>query len=452
MKDSIFKAYDIRGIYPNEINEDGAYTIGLSYGSYLQEFCDKKKCVVGYDNRLSSPSLTKSLIKGLLDSGINVINYGMITTPMHYLTRHIENTYGIMVTASHNPKDDNGFKFSFDPLSNARGKMITDFKDYTYKGKFLKGQGLYEERDIKDKYLKYLNDNVLMTDKKLKVVIDPGNGVTTTIVKDAMKLFPNLDVTYICDENDGTFPNHHPDPAVEENMEMLKKKVLEVHADCGIAYDGDGDRLGMIDELGNFIMADKIMIVAVKALINNFKNKTILCDVKCSKSLIDEVEKLGGKIYMNRTGTSFTESATKEKNILLGGELSGHIFFNDRGPEICSAIYDRLRILEILSKKNQTLSEILADIPKYYSTPEIKIPCSNEEKFKVVDKVKQEIIAKNLEYTDIDGIRFNINNGWGLIRVSNTGPNITVRFEAQTKEELESIKKEFMDLVLSKLP
>ncbi len=452
MKESIFKAYDIRGIYPSEINEEGAYTIGLSYGSFLQEFYDKKKCVVGYDNRLSSPSLTNSLIKGLLDSGINVINYGMITTPMHYLTRHVENTYGMMVTASHNPKDDNGFKFSFDSLANARGDMIVNFKDYTYAGVFLKGHGLYEERNIKDEYLKYLKDNVFMGSKKLKVVIDPGNGVTTTIVKDAMKLFPNLDVTYICDENDGTFPNHHPDPAVEENMEMLKKKVLEVHADCGIAYDGDGDRLGMIDELGNFIMADKIMIVAVKALINEFQNKTILCDVKCSKALIDEVEKLGGKIYMNRTGTSFTESATKEKNILLGGELSGHIFFNDRGYEICSGIYDGLRILEILSKTNQTLSEILADIPKYYSTPEIKIPCSNEEKFKVVEKVKQEVIAKNLEYTEIDGIRFNVHNGWGLIRVSNTGPNITVRFEAKTNEELEEIKKEFMDLVLSKLP
>ena len=257
MKDSIFKAYDIRGIYPSEINEDVAYKIGLSYGSYLQEFCDKKKCVIGYDNRLSSPSITKYLIKGLLESGINVINYGMITTPMHYLTRYVENTYGIMVTASHNPKDDNGFKFSFDPLANARGKMITDFKNYTYNEKFLKGKGLYEERDIKNTYLDYLQDNVIMHNKKLKVVIDPGNGVTTTIVKDAMKLFPNIDVTYICDENDGTFPNHHPDPAVEENMEMLKKKVLEVHADCGIAYDGDGDRLGMVDELGNFIMADK---------------------------------------------------------------------------------------------------------------------------------------------------------------------------------------------------
>ncbi len=452
MNKNIFKAYDIRGKYPDEINENNAYIIGLSYGSYLQEYCHKRKCVIGHDNRLSSPSLNKYLIKGLLESGINVIDYKMITTPMHYYTRYIENTYGIMITASHNPKDDNGFKFSFDFLANARGKMIEDFKEYTLKGKFLKGKGIIEERNIKDAYLKYLKDNIYLANKPLKVVIDPGNGVTSTIIKDVMKLFPSIDVTYICDISDGTFPNHHPDPAVEDNMKMLKEKVLEIKADCGIAYDGDGDRLGMIDELGNFIMADKIMIVAVKALLKDFDNKTVLCDVKCSKALIDEVENLGGKIYMSRTGTSFTESATKENNILLGGELSGHLFFNDRGPEVCSAIYAGLRILEILSKSNQTLSEMLEDIPKYYSTPEIKIPCSNEEKFKVVDNVKQEIISRNIKYTDIDGIRFNTLNGWGLIRVSNTGPNITLRFEAKTNEELDKIKKEFMDLVKNKLP
>ena len=452
MNESIFKAYDIRGIYPEEINEDGAYKIGLSYGSYLQEFCHKRKCVVGCDNRLSSPSLKKYLIKGLLDSGINVIDYGLITTPMHYYTRYIENTYGIMVTASHNPKDDNGFKFSFDSLANARGKMIEDFKEYTFRGRFYRGMGIIEYRDIKEAYLNYLKDNIHLANKPLKVVIDPGNGVTTTIIKDIMKLFPSIDVTYICDISDGTFPNHHPDPAVEDNMTMLKEKVLEVKADCGIAYDGDGDRIGMIDELGNFIMADKIMIVAVKALLKDFTNKTILCDVKCSKSLIDEVENLGGTIYMNRTGTSFTESATKEKNILLGGELSGHLFFNDRGPEVCSAIYAGLRILEILSKSNLSLSEMLEDIPKYYSTAEIKVSCDNESKFQVVEDLKQEIIKRNLEYIDIDGIRFNTLDGWSLIRASNTGPNITLRFEAKTKERLEEIKKEFMDLVKTKLP
>ena len=451
MKESIFKAYDIRGSYPEEIDVNVAYTIGKSYGSYLREKYNKRKCVIGRDNRLSSPTLSAALKQGLLDSGINVIDYGLITTPMHYYSRYIENTYGIMVTASHNPKDDNGFKFSFDDLANARGEMIEDFKNYTLKGEFLNGHGMSEERDIHEAYYNYLTDNIFMGPKKIKAVFDPGNGVTATVIKEINSLFPNIEPIYICDESDGTFPNHHPDPAVEENMEMLKTKVLEENADIGIAYDGDGDRIGIIDEKGKFIMADKYMIVAIRDMIHKVKNKTFLCDVKCSKALMDEIEKLGAKVHMNRTGTSFTEAATKEKEIPLGGELSGHIFFNDRGPEVCSAIYAGLRFIEILSKTNKTFSELLEGIPNYYSTPEIKIPCDNTKKFQVVEKVKEYVKEKNYNYTDIDGVRITFDNSWALIRVSNTGPNLTLRFEAKTEEELSQKQKEFTDLVESLL-
>ncbi len=447
MNETIFKAYDIRAKYPDEINENTSYIIGKSYGSYLQKFYNKNKCVIGRDNRLSSPSLLAALKKGLIDSGINVIDYGEITTPMHYYTRYIENTFGVMVTASHNPKDDNGFKFSFDSIANARGEMIEAFKDFTLKGEFLSGHGFTTNRDIKELYLNYLKDNISMGDKKIKVVFDMGNGVTSTIIKDVIKEFPNIIPTYICAENDGTFPNHHPDPAVEENMKMLKDKVLETKADIGIAFDGDGDRLGIIDELGNFIMADKYLIVAMKSMINNVKNKTFLCDVKCSKSLIDEIEKLGGHVFMSRTGTSFTEANTKINNIPLGGELSGHIFFNDRGPEVCSAIYAGLRFIEILSKEKKTFSALLDGINNYYSTPEIKVPCSNEHKFLVVDAVKNYVKEKKYSYLDIDGVRVNFKNAWGLIRASNTGPNLTLRFEGLTKEDLETIEKEFTCVV-----
>lgn len=447
MNETIFKAYDIRGKYPDEINENTSYIIGKSYGSYLQKFYSKNKCVIGRDNRLSSPSLLAALKKGLIDSGINVIDYGEITTPMHYYTRYIENTFGVMVTASHNPKDDNGFKFSFDSIANARGEMIEAFKDFTLKGEFLSGHGFTTNRDIKELYLNYLKDNISMGDKKIKAVFDMGNGVTSTIIKDVIKEFPNIIPTYICDENDGTFPNHHPDPAVEENMKMLKDKVLEIGADIGIAFDGDGDRLGIIDETGNFIMADKYLIVAMKSMINNVKNKTFLCDVKCSKSLIDEIEKLGGHVFMSRTGTSFTEANTKINNIPLGGELSGHIFFNDRGPEVCSAIYAGLRFIEILSKEKKPFSALLDDINNYYSTPEIKVPCSNEHKFLVVDAVKNYVKEKKYSYLDIDGVRVNFKNAWGLIRASNTGPNLTLRFEGLTKEDLETIEKEFTCVV-----
>ncbi len=449
MNESIFKAYDIRGNYPNDINEKVAYIIGQSYGTYLQKYCDKRKCVIGCDNRLSSPSLIAALKEGLLDSGINVIDYGMITTPMHYYSRYIENTYGIMVTASHNPKDDNGFKFSFDPIANARGDMIEDFKDFTLKGEFYTGSGMYEKRDIKNLYLNYLKDNIFMGDKKIKAVFDCGNGVTSTIIRDAISIFPNIDATYICSDSDGTFPNHHPDPAVENNMAMLKEKVLETKADIGIAFDGDGDRLGIIDENGKFVMADKYLIVAMRDMIQFSKRKTFLCDVKCSKSFIDEVEKLGGTVFMSRTGTSFTEANTKENHIPLGGELSGHIFFNDRGPEVCSAIYAGLRFIEILSKTNKNFSELLEGITEYYSTPEIKVHCSNETKFDVVEKVKQYVKQKGYSFLDIDGVRVNFEESWGLIRASNTGPDLTLRFEATTEEELESIKKEFTDVVNS---
>ncbi len=447
MDQSIFKEYDIRGTYPININENIAYKIGLGYGSYLQEFLGEKTCVVGRDNRLSSLSLSNALIKGIADSGCNVYNYGQITTPMHYLTRHINHLKGIMVTASHNPKDDNGFKFSFDDLANARGQMIYDFRDYILKENFLKGNGSIEQKNITQDYLNYMKKNIDMGQKKVKAVIDLGNGATTCIAKKVHALFPNLEITYLCDENDGSFPNHHPDPAVEENMTMLKEKVLELKADVGIAYDGDGDRLGIVLENGEYISADQYMILIIKDLIPKAINKTILYDVKCSKALEDEIIKLGGTPYCYRTGTSYTESKTKELNLSFGGEFSGHIFFNDRDYALGSGIYAGLRLLEILSKTDQSLSTMLKDTSNYYQTPEIKVPTTNELKFEIVKHVIDYVKEKKYEYNDIDGVRVNFDYGWALVRASNTGPNLTLRFEATTKEELNKLKEEFTSVV-----
>lgn len=447
MKKEIFKAYDIRGTVNKDLFIDDAYIIGQSYGSYLKEKVKLNKCVIGMDNRLTSPPIKENLIKGLLSTGINVIDYGLITTPMHYYTRYINKTCGIMVTASHNPKDDNGFKFSFDELANARGTMIDDFRNYTFNNKFIKGKGIYVKRDIKDEYLNYLKDNINMGSKKIKAVFDPGNGTTSTIIHEVNEMFPNIIPIYINDLSDGTFPNHHPDPAVEENMEMLKKAVIENKADIGIAYDGDGDRIGIIDEQGNFIKADIYLIIAIRDIINKVKNKTFLCDVKCSKTLIDEIEKLGGSTFMSRTGTSFTESNTKANNIPLGGELSGHIFFNDRGPEVCSAIYAGLRFIEILSKTDKSFSELLENINKYYSTPEIKVPVDEQKKFIIVEKVKQYVIDKGYKFLDIDGVRVTYDDSWVLVRASNTGPNLTLRFEATTEEKLNILKDEYLNKI-----
>ena len=444
---SIFKEYDIRGTYNVDLNEDIAYKIGRGYGSYLIEKLNTHTCVVGRDNRLSSLSLSNALIKGITDSGCDCIDYGEITTPMHYLTRHINDTYGIMVTASHNPKEDNGFKFSFDKLANARGSMIEEFRDYVLKGEFLEGNGSVITKDCQEAYLEYMKKNIEMGEKKVKAVIDLGNGATTCIAKEVHKLFSNLDITYICDENDGTFPNHHPDPAVEENMEMLKQKVVEQNADVGIAYDGDGDRIGIVLENGKYISADQFMILIIKDLLPKLENKTILYDVKCSKSLEDEIIKLGGTPYCYRTGTSYTEAKTKELNLSFGGEFSGHVFFNDRDYALGSGIYAGLRLLELLSKTNQTLSEILNDTKHYYSTPEIKIQTTNEKKFEIVAKMLSYVQEKGYEYNDIDGVRVTFDEGWALVRASNTGPNLTIRFEATTNDYLEEIKKEFMDVL-----
>ena len=447
MNRDVFREYDIRGVYPTEINEEMAYTVGKSYGSYLQEKYKIDTCVVGHDNRLSSESLVNELKRGIKDSGCNIMYYGLITTPMHYFSRKAVNFPGIIVTASHNPKDDNGFKFSFDLIANARGEMIKDFTNYTFEGKFLDGHGEEVLMDIKEDYLSWIKKNTFMGDKKLKVVFDPGNGTTAVIIKDVVSMFDNIEPIYICDESDGTFPNHHPDPAVEENMEMLKKAVKENKADLGIGYDGDGDRIGIVDENGNYIPTDKFMIMIIRCLMPTTECKKFLYDVKCSKSLEDEIVKLGGEPFPYRTGASFTEYAVVENNLEFGGEFSGHVFFNDRGLEFGSAIYASLRLIEILSNCEATASDLLKGITKYEATPEIKVPTTEDKKFEIVEKVKQYVIEKGYKYIDIDGVRITFDNGWALVRASNTGPNLILRFEATDSSTLSKIQKEFSQLV-----
>ena len=446
MNTSIFKAYDIRGVYPIELNEDIAYLIGQSYGSYLQEKYNINKCVMSYDNRLSSPSLSNALLKGILSTGCNVINYGFTTTPMNYFARSINNLPGIMVTASHNPKDDNGFKFSFEGMINARGEMITDFRDYTLRSTFLSGQGTVENRDITNKYIEYLKYSLKFGKNKRKVIIDCGNGVTTTI---ARKVFSSVfcDFEIINEENDGSFPNHHPDPAVLKNLEQLQKKVVEEQADFGVAYDGDGDRIGIVMENGEAMPIEHFMILMIKDMFNHVKNKTFLYDVKCSKCIDDVVTSLGGKTICYRTGASYTEYKTHEDGLPFGAEYSGHVYFRDRDADCCSAIYASLRLLELLSKTSDKLSDLCKDIPKYCRTEELKFASNDEIKFVVPEKIKEFAIKNNYPFIDIDGVRIIFTNGWVLVRASNTGNNITFRAEAESMEGLEILKNTFIPLI-----
>ncbi len=446
---SIFREYDIRGIYPTQVNENVAYQVGKSYGSLLKNYYEMDTCCVGMDNRHSSPSLKEELIRGLTEVGMNVIDLGLCTTPMYFYGCIYTHTYGMMITASHNPKDDNGFKFCFDKYGNARGKQVYDFRDYTLRGKFKTSDevGKVNNLDIFPYYKSLIKDNIKMGDKRIKVVVDPGNGTTALFAKELYSMFENLDIVMINDISDADFPNHHPDPCVEENLKQLQTKVKEESADIGIAFDGDGDRVGFVDENSNIIQTDKFMVINTRYLFPTLKKKKTLYDVKCSKIVDEEATKLGGQAILCRTGASYTRYEINKQNIPFGGEFSGHFVYNDRFPGFDSGMYAGLRMLEILSNTDKKFSELLDGITKYYNTPEIKIAVSDDNKFEIVEKVKEYAHEQKLETIEIDGVRINYEDGWALIRSSNTGPNLTLRFEFTTEERLNQVKDEFVNLI-----
>ena len=443
---NIFRGYDIRGIYPTELDVDTAYTVGLGFGSYIKSI-GKTTCVVGHDNRLSSNDLYTALMKGITETGIDIISLGLCTTPMYYYACLKLKVYsGVMVTASHNPKDDNGFKFAFDESGNCKGQEIQDFLAYILKGEFSSGEGTIKDYDITDEYLTLFRENLHFGSRRVKVVLDSGNGTTSIIMKKLYSMFP-IDIVCINDVSDGSFPNHHPDPCVEKNLEQLKKKVLEENADIGLSFDGDGDRMGMVSNTAKFIPTDKYMIIVVRDIINKVSKKEFLCDVKCSKSFSDEVEKLGGKCITYRTGNSYTKAAVRDNDLPFGGELSGHVYFRDRWLGFDSGLYAGLRMLEILSHTDKNVEELLSGINEYYSTEELKFASNDDVKFEIVSKVGEYAKEKGYKFLDIDGIKVLFDDGWALVRASNTGPNLTARFEASSEERLESIQKEFTDLI-----
>lgn len=443
----IFRGYDIRGKYPTDINEEVATLIGKSFGTYILNM-GKNTCIVGRDVRLSSPSLAEHLVKGMLGTGLNVIYLGKVTTPMYYYSLiKLNNQVGMMVTASHNPKDENGFKFSYDKRGNARGEMITDFYNFTVEGNFNTGKGMIKKYDVKPFYLELFKSSLNMGTRKVKVVVDLANASTCLVAKDIYKLFPNIDAIYMNDTIDGNFPNHHPDPSIEENLESLKKRVLEEKADLGISFDGDGDRVGFVLENGQYVPTDQMMIIFIRDMIKNVTNKTFLYDVKCTKALKDEIEKLGGTPLCYRTGNSYTKAKVLDDNLPFGGEYSGHLYFNDHFLGFDSGIYGSLRMIEILSKKEEKASNLLKGINHYLSTPEIKIPSSDTKKREVVEKIKEYVEKKGYSYLNIDGIRAEFKDSWVLVRFSNTGPNITARFEATTEKRLKELENEFLPLI-----
>lgn len=442
----MFREYDIRGIYGEDIDEEVSYLIGKAFASKLTKL-GLNKTVLAHDNRLSSPIIKENLLKGLIDSGITVYDLGLASTPMCYFATNYYNVNtSMMITASHNPKEYNGFKFSYNGIHNAFGEQVREIYDIIERKDFVDGQGKVIPKNIRSEYIKLLTSNIKLGKRKIKVVYDCGNGTTSIIADDIFKQL-NVDAIPLYNISDGSFPNHHPDPCVEENNKDLKEMVIKNKADLGVGFDGDGDRVGVIDEKGNMIDIDKYMIIMWRYLCDKVNKKEGFFDVKCTKALEDELIKLGIKPVETRTGNSYTRKISHDGNYPLGGELSGHVYYRDKFPGYDDGIYAGLRIVERLSRTNEKLSELLNGINKYYSTKELKIQVEDSEKFKIIDKVKEYAISKNYNIVTLDGVKVKFDDGFALVRASNTGPNITMRYEGNTKIRLKEIEDEFNSVV-----
>lgn len=456
---NIFRGYDIRAIYGKDLDENIAYTIGLAYAKYIRNN-GYDRCVIGRDNRSSSLPLSEALIQGIIEGdNIEVIDIGLVTTPMYYYGQIFLNDGknimpGIMITASHNPKEYNGMKMTVNDFGNACGEMIQEFRRFVEENS---KKEVNNERDVlghvvkenvREGYLNLVKKSIDLGDRKIKAVVDTANGTASIIAQEMFDMFKDkIEMIPLYMESDPEFPNHHPDPSVESNNEDLKKAVLENKADLGIGIDGDGDRVGIIDENGKMIFADFYAIIVWRYLMDKVTNKKALFDVKCTKSLADEIEKLGGTPVCYRTGNSYMKAKMRDDDFMFGSELSGHVWFRDKWPNIDDGLYAGLRLIEIMSKTGKSITEMLEGINKYYSTPEIKLEASDDVKFKIIDKIKEYCIDKGYKINDIDGVRAEFDNGWALVRASNTGPNITARFEGKTKEDMEKIKDEFLPLI-----
>ena len=437
---SIFREYDIRGIYPIEINEEVIIHIAKAISIKCNNENVSEICI-GRDGRNSSQSLSDALEKSLSNFGVDVENIGLVTTPLLYFaSKKNKSKSGVMITGSHNPKNYNGLKLVVDdkPVSgNEIYELINQNIDESIH------PGKISRKDIRDLYIKEVIENIQIRDsKKLKVVIDCGNGAAGCI---APKLFQELgcDVIELFTEIDGNFPNHHPDPGKLENLSDIINKVQSSKADLGLAFDGDGDRVGLISDTGEVVFPDKIMMIFSEDILKKERG-SIIFDVKCSNALPNLIKSLHGKPIMSPTGHFHIKNGIKEHNPLLAGEMSGHIFFNDKWYGFDDGHYSGARIIEIISAKNESISSINNKLPKLFSTPELNITVTDETKFKIIEEFSAKCKLDGEKIT-IDGLRINFKNGWGLIRASNTTPKLVLRFEGNSQSDLEAIQKDFMN-------
>ena len=443
--ESIFREYDIRGIFPDELNEDSIAKIAQS----IAHKCNKEsvdEVVIARDGRLSGPSLLESLQKSLNANGINTINLGLATSPLlYYAAKKQPSKSGIMITGSHNPKNYNGIKLVIDdkPVS---GTEIFGLSKIDISSGDSKGENRF--LDIKDDYITEVKNSFNF--KKFKVVIDCGNGAAGIIAPDLLRAVGCEVVEIFCDV-DGNFPNHHPDPGKEKNLVDLVKKVKEVSADIGIAFDGDGDRLGAVTSSGRLIYPDQMMMLFSKKILSNEVGKTIVYDVKCSEFLPQIIKENNGIPFMSPTGHFHIKNNIKKHSAPLGGEMSGHIFFNDIWYGFDDGHYSAVRLLEIMDDLNLSLDDLLDSLPVSYSTPELNIDVPEESKFKIIEEfIENASIDGEKDFTD--GLRVSFGNGWALLRASNTTPRLVLRFEADNQESLEMIQKTFVEELKKFLP
>lgn len=448
--DHIFREYDIRGTVDKELSVEFAFLLGVGYAKKAKE-SNIKKIAIGMDCRHSSLAYAKALANGINSEGLSATITGMGPTPQLYWTLFKKGFEGgIQVTGSHNPSDMNGFKICIGN-STISGKDIQDIKNFM---KDALSTGIeredkeVEEIDVQQEYIEDISTNCRehMGERKLKVVVDAGNGVGGV---PGVKVLKNLGVEVIelyCDPN-GDFPNHHPDPTEPHNLVDLIAKVKETGADIGIGYDGDGDRIGAVDEKGNIIPGDMLVLLFARSILPKNQGASIVGDVKCSNLLFKDIEDKGGKAVMWKTGHSLMKKKMKEVNSPLGGEMSGHIFIKDRYYGFDDAVYCTARLVEILSNSEKSLSETFSDLPKMYATPEIRVDCPEEIKFKIAENAKTAF--GEYEVNDTDGARITFGAGWGLIRASNTQPILVTRFEAESEELLSKYQKIVMDKIES---
>lgn len=447
MNPLIFREYDIRGDASRDLDDALIEDLGRALGTRLQRQ-GHFRVVVCRDCRLSSDRLHAALTRGMLATGMRLLDIGVGATPMMYFTVFDQDTDGgVQITGSHNPKGDNGFKMMAgkQALSGTEVRdlrMMIETRDFD-----LRDGGSIEYYDPIPSYAAYMRGNINLARTDLRFAVDAGNGTGGPITLAAMRAVGLSPDAMHC-EMDGNFPNHHPDPSELENVEELKRRVIERGYEFGIAYDGDADRIGLIDDQGNVIWGDKLMILMSRAILARQPGATIIGEVKCSQTLYDDIAKHGGRPIIWKTGHSLIKKKMKEEGALLAGEMSGHMFLADKYFGFDDAIYAALRVCEIIAASDKPLSQLLSDVPSTYSTPELRVECSDEKKFQVVSRVLSHFRASH-DVLDIDGARIKFPNGWGLVRASNTQPSLVMRFEATDEASLAGIRQTVESVVTS---